>query len=122
MGNLVRDPELRYVESGGEQIEVCDFTLAVNRPGKNNEGVDYLPMTAWRGLARVIAEHKIKGDGMLVEGKLKSEHWEAEDGSKRSRVAIVAKNAQFLPRGNGNGAQRAADEIGDDDFDDDIPF
>lgn len=136
-GNLTRDPELRFTGSG---IPVCDFGLAVNRVRSKNEEVDFFDVTAWRELGETIANYKKKGDPILVEGKLQYRTWEAQDGSKRSKVDVVADNVQFLGgRGDGEGGssagggggrrsggqnqggQRQDVDINEEDFDD-IPF
>lgn len=137
-GNLTRDPELRFTGGG---IPVCDFGLAVNRVRSKNEEVDFFDITAWRELGETIANYKKKGDPILVEGRLQYRTWEAQDGSKRSKVDVVADNVQFLGgRGDGEGGgapsggsgggrrggqrqggQRDDVDINEEDFDD-IPF
>ncbi len=133
-GNLTRDPELRFTNSG---IPVCGFGLAVNRVRSKNEEVDFFDITAWRELGETIANYKKKGDPILVEGRLQFRSWEAQDGSKRNKVDVVADNIQFLGRagegdGSGGGGQRAQRsqqgqqgrddvDINEEDFDD-IPF
>ncbi len=134
-GNLTRDPELRFTSSG---IPVCEFGLAVNRVRSKSEEVDFFDITAWRELGETIANYKKKGDPILVEGKLQYRTWEAQDGSRRSKVDVVADNVQFLGRSEGGGeagppsggGQRARAnqrgsrddvELSEEDFDD-IPF
>ena len=97
-GNLTRDPELRFTSSG---IPVANFGLAVNRVKSKTEEVDFFDVTAWRELGETIANYKKKGDPILVEGRLEFRTWEAEDGSKRSKVDVVADNVQFLGRSRG---------------------
>ncbi len=97
-GNLTRDPELRFTSSG---IPVCEFGLAVNRVRSKSEEVDFFDITAWRELGETIANYKKKGDPILVEGRLQYRTWEAQDGSKRSKVDVVADNVQFLGRPGG---------------------
>jgi single-strand DNA-binding protein len=131
-GNLTRDPELRFTQSG---VPVCDFGLAVNRVRSKNEEVDFFDVTAWRELGETIANYKKKGDPILLEGRLQYRTWEAQDGSKRSKVDIVADTVQFLGRGGGDGeggggggGQRSRRGGDQDDVDfsekdfDDIPF
>ncbi len=105
-GNLTRDPELRFTNNG---IPVCEFGIAVNeRRGKGadaTERANFFDITAWRELGETIANYKKKGDPILVEGRLQFRSWEAQDGSKRSKVDVVADNVQFLSgRGDGDGA------------------
>src|ERR687889_1346487 len=96
-GNLTRDPELRFTNDG---IPVCSFGLAVNRVRSRNEEVDFFDISAWRELGETIANYKKKGDPILLEGRLQYRTWEAQDGSKRSKVDVVADNVQFLGRGD----------------------
>jgi single-strand DNA-binding protein len=99
-GNLTKDPELRFVEVDGEGIAVCSFGIAVNRVRSRSEEVDFFDISAWRELGETIANYKKKGDPILVEGRLQYRTWEAQDGSKRSKVDVVADNVQFLGRGD----------------------
>ncbi|MDQ3792155.1 MAG: single-stranded DNA-binding protein [Actinomycetota bacterium] len=135
-GNLTRDPELRFTNDG---VPVCGFGLAVNRVRSKNEEVDFFNVSAWRELGETIANYKKKGDPILVEGRLQYRTWEAQDGSKRSAVDVVADNVQFLGRpgdssddggapaggggnrGRGRGGQRDEVDINEEDFED-IPF
>ena len=136
-GNLTRDPELRFTQSG---TPVCGFGLAVNRVFSKNDEVDFFNVSAWRELGETIANYKKKGDPILVEGRLQYRTWEAQDGSKRSAVDVVADNVQFLSgrsdsddgaasgggggqarRGGGRGNQREEVDINEEDFED-IPF
>jgi single-strand DNA-binding protein len=136
-GNLTRDPELRFTNDG---IPVCSFGLAVNRVRSRSEEVDFFDISAWRELGETIANYKKKGDPILLEGRLQYRTWEAQDGSKRSKVDVVADNVQFLSsrsdsddgassgggggqarRGGGRGGQREEVDINEEDFED-IPF
>ena len=94
-GNLVRDPELRFTSNG---IPVCSFSIAVNRVRSKDDAADFFNVSAWRELGETIATHKKKGDPILVEGRLQYRTWEAEDGTKRSAVDVVADGVQFLGR------------------------
>lgn len=98
MGNLTRDPELRYVPSG---TAVANFTLAVNRPYKDNSGekkedVSFIRIVVWGKMAEICGEYLTKGRPVLVEGRLKSRSWEDQSGQKRSALDVVAVNVQFL--------------------------
>jgi single-strand DNA-binding protein len=132
-GNLTRDPELRFTNNG---IPVCEFGLAVNRVRSKNEEVDFFDITAWRELGETIANYKKKGDPILIEGRLQYRTWETQDGSKRSKVDVVADNVQFLGRGGEGGeggapigggqrgrrdAPRDDVDLSEEDFED-IPF
>lgn len=129
-GNLTRDPELRFTQNG---TPVCGFGLAVNRVFSKNEEVDFFNVSAWRDLGERVANYTKKGDPILVEGKLQYRTWEAQDGTKRSAVDVVADNVQFLSRPGDGGAEgegqprniRRGDrdnvDLNEEDFDD-IPF
>jgi len=108
-GNLTRDPELRFTNNG---IPVCQFGLAVNRVRSKSEEVDFFDITAWRELGETIANYKKKGDPILIEGKLQYRTWEAQDGSKRSKVDVVADNVQFLGRSSEGGGEAGAPSSG----------
>jgi single-strand DNA-binding protein len=96
-GNLTKDPELRVTPNG---VPVCNFPIAVNRVrSKNSEAVDFFNVSAWRELGETVANYKKKGDPILVEGRLQYRTWEAQDGTKRSVVDVVADRVQFLRRG-----------------------
>jgi single-strand DNA-binding protein len=136
-GNLTRDPELRFTNDG---IPVCSFGLAVNRVRSRSEEVDFFDISAWRELGETVANYKKKGDPILLEGRLQYRTWEAQDGSKRSKVDVVADNVQFLGgrsdsddgatsgggggkarRGGERGGRREEVDINEEDFED-IPF
>jgi single-strand DNA-binding protein len=98
IGNLTRDPELRYTTGG---IPVCTLRLAVNRNFKNQQGeqeTDFFSVTVWRQRAELCAEYLSKGRSVAVEGRLQSRSWETEDGQKRFATDIVADNVVFLGR------------------------
>lgn len=99
-GNITRDPEIRFTGAG---VPVCGFGLAVNRVrSRDKEAVDFFDVSAWRELGEAVANHKRKGDPILIEGRLQYRTWEARDGSKRSKVDVVADGVQFLGGGNGS--------------------
>jgi single-strand DNA-binding protein len=98
MGNLTRDPELRYVPSG---TAVANFTVAVNRPykdtaGERKEEVSFIKVVVWGKMAEICGEYLSKGRPVMVEGRLKSRSWEDQSGQKRSAMDVVAMNVQFL--------------------------
>ena len=105
IGNLTRDPEMRYLPSGQA---VTTFSIAVNRSyvaqtGEKKEDVSYVRIVTWTKLAEICNEYLKKGRQVFVEGRLQSRSWEAQDGSKRSTMEVVAQNVQFLsPRGSGS--------------------
>jgi single-strand DNA-binding protein len=104
MGNLTRDPELKDLPSG---TPLAEFGLAVNRTwtgqdGVKKEEVTFVDCTAFGRLAEVIQEYRKKGDPLFIEGRLKLNQWEAQDGSKRSKLSIIVEGFQFLNRAPAN--------------------
>jgi single-strand DNA-binding protein len=100
MGNLTRDPELRYIPNGSA---VTNLRLAVNRSYKNQAGelkeeVTYVNIVVWGKQAENCAEYLAKGSSIFVEGRLQSRQWETDDGQKRSTLEVVADRVQFLER------------------------
>ena len=105
IGNLTRDPELRYVPSGSA---VATFTIAVNRvyktqTGEKKEQASFIRIVVWGRRAEVCGEYLSKGSPLFVEGRLQSRDWEAQDGQKRNTVEVVADNIQFLRIGEKQG-------------------
>ena len=105
IGNLTRDPELRYIPSGQA---VATFTVAVNRAytagtGEKKEETSFIRVVVWARRAEVCNEYLKKGSPVCVEGRLQSRSWEAQDGTKRSMIEVVANNVQFLGRGGSRG-------------------
>lgn len=110
IGNLTRDPELRYIPSGAA---VATFTVAINRvykdqAGEKKEQVSFIRVVVWGRRAEVCGEYLSKGSPVFVEGRLQSRDWETQDGQKRSTVEVVADNIQFLRGAGGKGAPAAA--------------
>ena len=93
VGNVTRDPELRYTPSGQT---VASFGLAVNRRWQNRqtqeweEQVSFFDIKAWAGLAENIAESITRGTRVIVTGRLEQRSWETDNGEKRSKVEVVA--------------------------------
>lgn len=93
VGNLTRDPELRYTPGGAA---TCQFGLAVNRKWQNRqtneweEQTSFFNVVAWREMAENAAESLTKGSRVLVTGRLDQRSWETPDGEKRSVVEVVA--------------------------------
>jgi single-strand DNA-binding protein len=107
VGNLTRDPELRYIPSG---TAVSEIGLAVNdRVKKGDQWVDettFVDVTLWARTAEVANEYLSKGSSVLIEGRLKLDTWEKE-GQKRSKLRVIADKMQMLGgRGEGGGGPR----------------
>jgi single-strand DNA-binding protein len=111
VGNLTRDPELRYIPSA---TAVSEIALAVNdRVKRNDQWVDettFVDITMWGRTAEVANEYLSKGAPVLIEGRLKLDTWE-KDGQKRSKLKVVCERMQMLGGRDGGGrggAQRAS--------------
>jgi single-strand DNA-binding protein len=149
-GNLTKDPELRSTPSG---TSVCKLRVAVNsrrKDGQSGEWVDkpnYFDVTVWGAQGENCANYLSKGRPVAVDGRLDWREWEAQDGSKRQAIEIIANSVQFLGSrsdnqgggGGGNGTFQPSSDVPADtsDFegaaassgggsgggsDDDIPF
>ena len=109
MGNLTRDPELRYIPSG---TAVADVGLAVSDRRKNAQGewveeTTFVDVTLWGRTAEVASEYLSKGSPALIEGRLKLDQWETQEGQKRSKLRVVGERMQMLGApGGGGGARR----------------
>jgi single-strand DNA-binding protein len=106
VGNLTRDPELRYLQSGSA---VADIGLAVNDKRKNANGewveeVTFVDVVLWARTAEVAGEYLSKGSPVLIEGRLKLDRWESKDGQKQSKMRVVCERMQMLgSKGEGRG-------------------
>lgn len=104
LGNLTRDPELKYTQ-GGQAI--AKFGLAVSRKytqnGETKEQVCFVDITAWGRTAEVVNEYAKKGKPILVEGRLDYQTWE-KDGQKRSKHEVIAETIQLLGARDGSSA------------------
>ena len=103
IGNLTRDPELRYIPSGSA---VTSFTLAMNRvyklqTGEKKEEVSFVRVVVWGRLAEVCNDYLKKGNPVFVEGRLQSRSWDGPDGQKRNALEVIAANIQFLKQSSG---------------------
>lgn len=135
MGNLTRDPEVRYTPSG---TAVGDLGLAVNetyrnKAGETVESTVFVDVEVWARQAETCAEYLYKGSPVLVEGRLKLDQWENQQGEKRSKLRVRADRVQFLgsPKRTGEPADTPRDvstskpppsPAGPEQDDEDIPF
>ena len=99
IGNLTRDPEIRYIPSGKA---VADLNIAINRKyrttaGETKEETCYIGVVAWERQAETAGEYLKKGSAIMVEGSLRYEQWET-NGEKKSRLRVNADRIQFLDR------------------------
>jgi single-strand DNA-binding protein len=114
VGNLTRDPELKYIPSGAA---VTEIGLAVNDRRKNAQGewveeTTFVDVTLWSRTAEIASEYLSKGSPVLIEGRLKLDTWEKE-GKKMSKLRVVGERMQMLGSkgqggGGGGGAPRGA--------------
>lgn len=138
VGNLTRDPEIRYTQSGKA---VTKFTLAVNNP-RNKEETTFVDIVAWDRLGETCNTYLKKGTNTLVEGRLVIRSYDDKDGNKRKATEIVIDNMQMLGSrqgggddyangggGGGNsfagarsGASNSSGDSFGDELDDEIPF
>jgi single-strand DNA-binding protein len=109
MGNLTRDPEVRYTPKGSA---VADLALAVNRTytadsGEKREEVTYVDIVLWSKLAELAGQYLKKGRAVFIEGRLQMDTWEdKQTGQKRSRIKVVGENMQFVDsRRDGGGEE-----------------
>jgi len=110
MGNLTRDPELRYTPAG---LAVASFGIAINsawtaKSGEKKEEVCYVDISIFGRRAEVVGEYFSKGSPIFIEGRLQFNQWETKDGQKRSTLRVVADNFQFI----GVSAKRPGGETG----------
>lgn len=108
LGNLTRDPEMKYIPSG---TAVTNFGLAISdrytdrQTGEQKESVCFVDVTAWGRQAEVVNEYLTKGSPVFLEGSLKFDSWEADDGSKRNKLSVTAFRIQLI------GGRRDGDEM-----------
>ena len=127
MGNLTRDPELRYTPNG---TAVASFAIAVNRTYKSGdekkEETSFFDITFFGRRAEVVGEYLKKGRPIHVEGRLQQRRWETDEGQKRSKVEVIGDSFEFIG-GNKSGGESQSSTGGASgeapEFDDsDIPF
>jgi single-strand DNA-binding protein len=109
IGNLTRDPELKYTPSGTARTR---FAVAINRQYKDSAGqmqeeVTFVPIVVWGAQAENCANYLTKGRSVAVEGRLRIDSFENQEGEKKQVVEVVAQSVQFL-----GGAPRSTSEPG----------
>jgi len=105
VGNLTRDPEIRYTQSGKG---VTKFTLAVNNP-RNKEETTYVDIVAWDRLGETCNTYLKKGSSTLVEGRLVIRSYDDKDGNKRKATEVVIDNMQMLSSRGAGGSEGGGD-------------
>jgi len=127
IGNLGRDPELRYTQSGSA---VTNFTLATNekwrdKDGNNQERTEWHRIVVWGRSAENCAQYLQKGRSVYIEGRLQTRDWEDKDGNKRQTTEVNALTVQFLGGRGGQGGGGESQDLsgpGEPPPGDDIPF
>ncbi len=127
LGNLTRDPEVRYTPNG---IAVASFAIAVNRKYKQGDEtkdeVSYIDIVVFGKQAESCGQYIGKGDSVLIDGRLQQRRWETEEGQKRNKLEVVAQSVNFMPKrssagqGGGHNHPEPAPEPPIDEGD--IPF
>jgi single-strand DNA-binding protein len=101
IGNVGRDPEMRYTQSG---VAVCDFSVAVSRrwtdrtSNEQREKTTWFRVSAWRGLAETVNQYVHKGMQVMVTGEVDASAYAGQDGTPRATLEITARDIQFLGR------------------------
>lgn len=124
IGNLTRDPEVRYTPQG---TSVCNFGIAVNRRYKQGdevkEEVTFINVVVFGKQADTCGQYLNKGKTVLVEGRLQERRWETEDGQKRSKYEVVAQTVRFLSKKTDTSATAGGENISSPDETTDLePF
>jgi single-strand DNA-binding protein len=116
IGNLGRDPELRYTPQGDA---VCDFSIAVNdrkrdKAGEYQDVTTWFKVTLWRKLAENASKYLTKGRSVYVEGRLQVEEWTDRDGKNRHTLVIQGSDIHFI--GDNRGDEMSSNSTSDNDF------
>ncbi len=130
VGNLGKDPEVRYTPSG---VTVANFSLATSdewkdkESGQKQERTEWHKVVAWRRLGEICGEYLKKGSQVYIEGKIQTKSWDDRDGNKRYTTEIIAQNMVMLGSANRGGRSEAGSGgyEGEEPLtvpDDDIPF
>lgn len=111
MGNLVRDPELKFLSSG---TAVCELSIAMNKKWKDNSGNQkekaiFVDVTCWAKTAEIAEKYLKKGRKVLIEGEIDQDQWEDKNtGAKRSKLKVVCSRLHLLPNGNRESSQESS--------------
>jgi single-strand DNA-binding protein len=124
-GYLTRDPQLTYTPN---QTAVVDFGIATNRRWKAQDGSEkeetcFVDCRAFGKRGETINQYLDKGSPLFIEGRLTFDSWQAQDGSKRSKLRVTVENFQFIGQGGGQNEQKQSKQsVQDRVADDDTPF
>jgi single-strand DNA-binding protein len=120
IGNLGRDPEMRYTPSGRP---VTTFSVATSRSWNTSEGekrieTEWFNVVAWSSLAEICKQHLVKGQQVYIEGRLQTRHWDDTEGNKHTSVEIVANEMIILGerRDASESTSSEAETVEEDEF------
>lgn len=130
VGNLGKDPEVRYLDSG---VAVANFSLATTENYKNKQGekvsqTEWHNIVLWRGLAEVAEKWLKKGSSVYIEGKIRTNKWEDKEGNTRYNTEILADNMTMLGNrinsdvSDKNDSKTVSEIKSVNDENDDLPF
>jgi len=123
MGNLTKDPEIRYTPSG---TAVASFGLAVNRKYKQGEEmkeeVCFIDIVVFGKQAETSGKYLSKGSGIVIDGRLSQRRWEGEDGQKRNKHEVVAESIRFLPKRSASQEGEGGGDVFSEESGDITPF
>jgi len=132
IGNLTKDPDIRYLSNGDA---VTNITIACNetwkeKSGDKQERVEYIRVTFYRKLAEIVGQYLKKGSSVYVEGRLETRKWTDKEGIERYTTDIIASDMKMLGSRHGSAESNALEQsnpkqhtgTGFDDMEDDIPF
>lgn len=111
IGNVGRDPEVRYLEGNSPNAKVATFTLATteryrDRNGELRENTEWHNIVAWRNTADVVEKFVRKGTQLYIEGRLRTRSWDDQSGNKRYTTEVIADNLQLLGKKSDNPANQ----------------
>lgn len=127
LGNLGKDPEVRYLDNG---VAVANFSLATSENYKNKQGervsqTEWHNVVFWRGLAEVAEKYLKKGDSIYLEGKIRTRKWEDKEGNTRYSTEVLADNMTMLGKKNSqvsDSQELTSNEKSVSNDEDDLPF
>jgi len=131
IGNLGKDPEVKYLDSG---VAVANFSLATTENYRNKEGekvsqTEWHNIVLWRGLAEIAEKWLKKGSSVYIEGKIRTRRWEDKEGNARYTTEVLGDNMTMLGKRNDNTTESTQDKIVkseeiilDENKDNDLPF
>lgn len=127
LGNLGKDPEVRYLDNG---VAVANFSLATTENYKNKQGervsqTEWHNVVFWRGLAEVAEKYLKKGDSIYLEGKIRTRKWEDKEGNTRYSTGVLADNMTMLGKKNSqvsDSQELTSNEKSVSNDEDDLPF